>query len=154
MFKVDMGVLDNAILSSEALTSNTAIGGYALTGTSTSNSNITIGSTGRSATISSGTFDNTGNYTLSNGVGFSTFSQGSIFTHNPQTNMKTKQTKVAVFTVTRKESDNSIETSKFLKELWVEVPANISLDLLVAKELGVDFDPLTTVVREIYSVTF
>ena len=69
-----------------------------------------------------------------------------------QNNM-VKQVKVAVFTVERNE-DNKVTSSKFVKELWVEVKNGASLELAVAKELDKDFDPSTTVVREIYSVTF
>jgi hypothetical protein len=64
-----------------------------------------------------------------------------------------KQTKVAVFTVERNE-DNKVTSAKLVKELWVEVKNGTSLDLAVAKELDKDFDPSTTVIREIYSVTF
>ena len=69
-----------------------------------------------------------------------------------QNNM-VKQTKVAVFTVERNE-DNKVTSSKFVKELWVEVKNGASLELSVAKQLDKDFDPSTTVIREIYSVTF
>jgi hypothetical protein len=71
---------------------------------------------------------------------------------NPNT-MKTKQVKVAVFTVTRNEK-SEVTSAKLVKELWVEVKNGTSLDLAVAKQLDKDFDPSTTVVREIYSVTF
>jgi hypothetical protein len=64
-----------------------------------------------------------------------------------------KQVKVAVFTVERNDK-NQVTSSTFVKELWVEVKNGASLDLAVAKELDKDFDPSTTVVREIYSVTF
>jgi hypothetical protein len=67
--------------------------------------------------------------------------------------MKTKQVKAAVFTVERNDK-NEVVSSKFVKELWVEVKNGTSLDLVVAKELKGDFDPETTVVREVYSVTF
>jgi hypothetical protein len=81
-----------------------------------------------------------------------TYSTGIDF--NVTTNQNTmKQVKVAVFTIERNE-DNQITSTKLLKELWVQVKNNTSLDLLVAKELGNDFDPETTVVREIYSLSF
>lgn len=64
-----------------------------------------------------------------------------------------KQVKVAVFTVERNE-DSKITSTKLLKELWVQVKNNTSLDLLVAKELGKDFDPETTIVKTIQSITF
>jgi hypothetical protein len=69
-----------------------------------------------------------------------------------QNNM-VKQVKVAVFTVARNE-DNKVTSAKLVKELWVEVKNGTSLDLAVAKELDKDFDPSTTVIKEIFSVMF
>lgn len=69
-----------------------------------------------------------------------------------QNNM-VKQVKVAVFTVERN-GKNIITSAKFIKELWVEVKLGATLELTVAKYLDKDYDPSTTVVREIYSVTF
>jgi len=68
-------------------------------------------------------------------------------------NNMVKQVKVAVFTVERNE-DNKVVSAKFIKELWVEVKNGSSLDLAVAKELDKDFDPSTTIIKEISSVTF
>ncbi len=68
-------------------------------------------------------------------------------------NMKTKQVKVAVFTVTRNDK-SEVTSSKFVKELWVEVKNGASIDLVVAKELDKDFDPANTVIREITSISF
>jgi hypothetical protein len=68
-------------------------------------------------------------------------------------NMTIKQVKAAVFTIERNDK-NQVISSKFVKELWVEVKNGASLDLAVAKELKGDFDPETTVVREILTVTF
>lgn len=77
-----------------------------------------------------------------------------IFNPQPIT-MKARQVKVAIFSVTRDIiNSNNILHSKFMKEIWVEVPADISLELVVAKELGKELDPLTMVVKEIYSVSF
>jgi hypothetical protein len=68
-------------------------------------------------------------------------------------NNMVKQVKVAVFTVERNE-DNKVVSAKFIKELWVEVKNGSSLDLAVAKELDKDFDPSTTVIKEVSSFTF
>jgi hypothetical protein len=68
-------------------------------------------------------------------------------------NMRTRQVKAAVFTIERNDK-NEVVSSKFVKELWVEIKNGASLDLAVAKELKGDFDPETTVVREIYSLSF
>lgn len=77
-----------------------------------------------------------------------------IFNTQPIT-MEARQVKVAIFSVTRDFiHSNKILHSKFMKEIWVEVPANISLELVVAKELGEELNPLTTVVKEIYSISF
>ena len=67
--------------------------------------------------------------------------------------MKTKQVKVAVFTVTRNEK-SEVTSSTFVKELWVEVKNGASIDLVVAKELDKGFDPANTVIKEITSFTF
>jgi hypothetical protein len=74
------------------------------------------------------------------------------YTFNPN-NMRTKQVKAAVFTIKRNDK-NEVVSSKFVKELWVEIKNGASLDLAVAKELKGDFDPEITVVREIYTVSF
>ena len=93
---------------------------------------------------------------LNNGSGL-TYSNGSdynsISTLTINLNNMVKQTKVAVFTVERNE-DNKVTSAKLVKELWVEVKNGTSLDLAVAKQLDKDFDPSTTVIKEIYSVTF
>lgn len=67
-------------------------------------------------------------------------------------NMNT-QSFVAVFTVERNE-DNEVISSKFVKELWVEQKPGTSLELAVAKQLDKDFDPETTVIKTIYTVSF
>jgi len=77
----------------------------------------------------------------------------SISTAITNTNNMNKQVKVAVFTVERNE-DNKVISSKFVNELWVEVKNGASLELSVAKQLDKDFDPSTTVIKEITSFTF
>ena len=119
---------------------------------------LTLGdSTVTTATLNSGgttiNYDwntiNSGNGSiLSNGSGFTSLSQAITNSNN-----MVKQVRAAVFTVERNE-DNKVTSAKFVKEMWVEVKNGSSLDLAVAKELDKDFDPATTVVREIYSVTF
>jgi hypothetical protein len=100
----------------------------------------------------SGTYGNvthldgrSGTFTYPNNLGLSTVTIN-------QNNM-VKQVKVAVFTVERSE-DNKIISTTFVKELWVEVKNGTSLELTVAKQLNNDFDPSTTIIKEIYSVTF
>jgi hypothetical protein len=79
-------------------------------------------------------------------VGSWTIANGCIGTITNLNNMKTKQVKAAVFTIERNDK-NEIVSSKFVKELWVEVKNGTSLDLVVAKELKGEFDPETIVVR-------
>ena len=69
-------------------------------------------------------------------------------------NMKLKQVKVAVFTITRDVDTNEITSTKFVKELWVEKKNGTSIDLIVAKQLDADFDPETTVIKELFTISF
>jgi hypothetical protein len=69
-------------------------------------------------------------------------------------NMRPQQVKVAVFTITRDEDTNEINSTKFVKELWVEQKNGASIDLLVAKQLDKDFDPETTVIKVLSTVSF
>jgi len=64
-----------------------------------------------------------------------------------------KQVKVAVFTVERNDK-NEVKSSKFVKEFWVEQKNGGSVILAAPKQLDKDYDPDTTVVREILSITF
>ena len=69
-------------------------------------------------------------------------------------NMRPQQVKVAVFEITRDEDTNEINSTKFLKELWVEVKNGASIDLIVAKHLDKDFDPETTIIKVLSTVSF
>jgi len=64
-----------------------------------------------------------------------------------------KQVKVAVFTVERNDK-NEVKSSKFVKEFWVEVKNGSSIVLAASKQLDKDFDPDTTIIREIHAVSF
>lgn len=118
----------------------------------TTTSTGVIGTTtlGYSGTINGGTgvFTNLNNTTLT-----TTSSNFSLSTGITNSNNMNRQVKVAVFTVERNK-DNKVTSSKLVKELWVEVKNGASLELSVAKELDKDFDPSTTIIKEIYSVTF
>lgn len=93
------------------------------------------------------------------GGGGTVLSNGSdyIYTSLSQaisnSNNMNRQTKVAVFTVERNDK-NQVVSSTFVKELWVEIKNGASLELSVAKQLDKDFDPSTTIIKEVYSVTF
>ena len=69
-------------------------------------------------------------------------------------NMRPTQAKVAVFTITRDSDTNEINSTKFVKELWVEQKNGTSIDLIVAKHLDKDFDPETTVIKVLSTVSF
>jgi hypothetical protein len=69
-------------------------------------------------------------------------------------NMTLNQVKVAVFTITRDVDTNEITSTKFVKELWVEKKNGTSIDLIIAKQLDADFDPETTVVKELSTIIF
>jgi hypothetical protein len=68
-------------------------------------------------------------------------------------NNMSKQVKVAVFTVKRNDK-NEIVSSEFIKEFWVEQKNGGSIVLAASKQLDKDFDPDTTVIREIHVCTF
>ena len=102
----------------------------------------------------SGTTISGNSTTLINGtVGMGITNPSAILTVSNSNNMRTRQVKAAVFTIKRNDK-NEVVSSKFVKELWVEIKNGASLDLAVAKELKGDFDPETTIVREIYSLSF
>ena len=76
------------------------------------------------------------------------------YSHQIQNNMTPKQVHVAVFTITRDSDTNEINSTKFLKELWVQQKNGTSIDLLVAKHLDKDFDPETTIIKVLSTVSF
>ena len=69
-------------------------------------------------------------------------------------NMRPTQVKVAVFTITRDSDTNEINGTTFLKELWVEQKNGASIDLIVAKQLDKDFDPETTIIKVLSTISF
>ena len=75
------------------------------------------------------------------------------FSTNQIQNNMSKQVKVAVFTVKRN-NKNEIVSSEFVKEFWVEQKNGSSIVLAASKQLDKDFDPDTTIIREIYAVSF
>ena len=122
---------------------------------------ITSNHSGITGTIASGYSETInggiGVFTSPNNTVLTTTSNGSNYTSLSQAianpNNMVRQTKVAVFTVERNE-DNKIISTTFIKELWVELKNETSLDLAVAKQLDKDYDPANTVIKQIYSVTF
>jgi hypothetical protein len=76
------------------------------------------------------------------------------FSNQIQNNMTPKQVHVAVFTIHRDSDTNEINSTKFVKELWVEQKNGTSIDLIVAKHLDKDFDPETTIIKVLSTVSF
>ena len=108
-------------------------------------------------TISNGTtfLGSTGTTRISDGtVGMGVLNPSQILTISNSNNMTSRQVKVAVFTITRDVDTNEITSTKFVKELWVEKKNGTSIDLIVAKQLDADFDPETTVVKELFTISF
>jgi len=113
----------------------------------------TLANTGYSGTINGGSTITT----ISTGSGLTLQGNSTInYSHSnlTQNNMKPTQVKVAVFTITRDEDTNEINSSKFLKEFWVEQKNGVSIDLIVAKHLDKDFDPEFTVIKVLSTVSF
>ena len=76
------------------------------------------------------------------------------FTSTSVKDMTPKQVHVAVFTIKRDKDTNEINSTTFVKELWVEQKNGTSIDLLVAKQLDKDFDPETTIIKVLSTVSF
>ena len=87
----------------------------------------------------------------SSGTGL-TISGNSSYSISNSNNMS-KQVKVAVFTVER-DDKGAITSSKFVKEFWVEQKNGSSIVLAASKQLDKDFNPDTTVIREVGVVNF
>jgi hypothetical protein len=112
----------------------------------------TVGYSGTTTTTSvyPGT---TTHWGISPGVTISDSSNYSLSQAITNSNNMSKQVKVAVFTVERNDK-NEVKSSKFVKEFWVEVKNGGSVVLAAARQLDRDYDPDTTVIREIQTVTF
>ena len=121
----------------------------------TASGTSTINGYSGTATIAGG-YPGTSINTIADGYSGLTLSGNSTinFSNQIQNNMTPKQVHVAVFTIHRDSDTNEINSTTFVKELWVEQKNGTSIDLLVAKQLDKDFDPETTIVREIYTVSF
>jgi hypothetical protein len=112
----------------------------ATTGTTTLGYSGTInGGTGVFSSPGVSIYDSSSNYSLSTAI--------------TNSNNMSKQVKVAVFTVERNDK-NEVKSSKFVKEFWVEVKNGSSIVLAASKQLDKDFDPDTTIIREIHAVSF
>jgi hypothetical protein len=94
--------------------------------------------------------------TIADGYSGLTLSGNSTinFSNQIQNSMTPKQVHVAVFTIKRDKDTNEINSTTFVKELWVEQKNGTSIDLLVAKKLDKDFDPETTIIKVLSTVSF
>lgn len=112
--------------------------------------NETSTTAGYSGTVNghSGLWSNPNNTTIT-----TTSSNYSLSTAITNLNNMSKQVKVAVFTVERNDK-NEVKSSKFVKEFWVEVKNGGSVVLAAARQLDRDYDPDTTVIREIHICNF
>ena len=133
-------------------TGTTTINGYSGTGYSgtsiTTNGTVGMGCSNPSERLTvSGT-------TITPGLTLQGNSTINYSTNQFQNNMTPRQVNVAVFTITRDVDTNEINGTKFVKQLWVEQKNGASIDLIVAKELDKDFDPETTVIKVLTTVSF
>jgi hypothetical protein len=110
---------------------------------------LTSTTAGYSQTINGGTgaFFSPNNTTIT--TASSNYSSISLTNNNHMS----YQVKVAVFTVERNDK-NQVISSKFVKEFWVENKAGASVVLAASKQLDKDFDPNTTVIREVQVINF
>ena len=78
----------------------------------------------------------------------------NYLTNQNSNRMAPRQVHVAVFTIKRDKDTNEINSTKFVKELWIEQKNGTSIDLLVAKKLDKDFDPETTIIKVLSTLIF
>ena len=113
---------------------------------------------GYSGAITTAGYSGTSITTITDSSGLTLQGNSTInYSHSiltPVSNMRPTQVKVAVFTITRDSDTNEINSTKFVKELWVEQKNGASIDLIVAKHLDKDFDPETTVIKVLSTVSF
>jgi hypothetical protein len=126
-----------------ATTGTATINGYSGTTTGYHQSVLNAPLTGTSIT------------TITDGSGLTLSGNSTLnYSNQIQNNMTPKQVHVAVFTIKRDADTNEINSTTFVKELWVEQKNGTSIDLLVAKKLDKDFDPETTIIKVLATVSF
>jgi hypothetical protein len=138
-----MAQTHNSLLATTGTSCTLANAGYSGTTTGYHQSVLNTPLTGTSIT------------TITDGSGLTLQGNSTInFSNQIQNSMTPKQVNVAVFTIKRDSKTNEINSTKFLKELWIEQKNGTSIDLLVAKELGSDFDPELTIIKVLSTVSF
>ena len=81
-------------------------------------------------------------------------STGTTLTLNSNNMNKVQQTKVAVFKVTRNE-ENEVINTEFLKEMWVQTKAGVSVDFEVARDKDlIKYEAEDLVIKNITSLVF
>jgi hypothetical protein len=116
----------------------------------------TTGITTGTSTIAGG-YPGTSINTIADGYSGLTLSGNSTInylTNQNSNRMAPRQVHVAVFTIKRDKDTNEINSTKFVKELWIEQKNGTSIDLLVAKQLDKDFDPETTIIKVLSTLIF
>lgn len=137
-----------------ATTGTSTINGYSGT-TTTTGYHQSVLTTPLTGTVGMGNINPSTKLEVSSGLTLSgnstiNYSHSNLIANN----MRPTQAKVAVFTITRDADTNEINSTTFVKELWVEQKNGTSIDLLVAKQLDKDFDPETTVIKVLSTVSF
>jgi hypothetical protein len=92
--------------------------------------------------------------TITDGSGLILQGNSTINYSLTNSNNMVRQVNVAVFTIYRDPDTNEINSTTFVKELWVEQKNGTSIDLLVAKKLDKDFDPENTIIKVLSIVSF
>jgi hypothetical protein len=126
------------------LTSTGTVKGYSATTTGYHQSILNTPLTGTSIT------------TITDGSGLTLSGNSTInyLTNQNSNRMAPRQVHVAVFTIKRDKDTNEINSTKFVKELWIEQKNGTSIDLIVAKQLDKDFDPETTIIKVLSTLIF
>ena len=113
----------------------------------------TLANSGYSGNING--YSGTSITTITDGSGLTLQGNSTLnYSNQIQNSMTPKQVNVAVFTIKRDSKTNEINSTEFVTQLWIEQKNGTSIDLLVAKQLGTDFDPETTVIKVLSTVSF
>jgi hypothetical protein len=124
------------------------------TGTSTTGYHQPILNTPLTGTVGMGNINPSTKLEVTSGLTLQGNSTINYLTNQNSNRMAPRQVHVAVFTITRDEDTNEINSTKFVKELWIEQKNGTSIDLLVAKQLDKDFDPETTIIKVLSTLIF
>ena len=124
------------------------------TGTSTTGYHQPILNTPLTGTVGMGNINPSTKLEVTSGLTLQGNSTINYLTNQNSNRMAPRQVHVAVFTIKRDKDTNEINSTKFVKELWIEQKNGTSIDLLVAKQLDKDFDPETTIIKVLSTLIF